>query len=257
MSKTSPDNAAQSAAPTAHKKFRISSRALRQKLARFTLKRAFTIARGFTKPYEVVEIGGRRIGSKREAQGRWEAIATVLKQYKARSILDIGCAEGWFLRRAATDLGCFALGIEAGDRLFLGETSRLHDNVERMAIMRAMVSPEDIAGLPRCDVVMCLSVVHHVIRAGGVDAAKAFVRALGERAEKAIIFEMGTSDEKGLKWSGVLPEMPEGQEAFVRGLLQSCGLRNIQRMASTQAFHAGAERILFSAEPPPRDHGAR
>lgn len=234
------------------KSFRLSTRALRLRLAKRWLRLAFATARGRKPPYEIVEIGGRRIGSLREAEGRWEAIRSVLVEHRARSMLDIGCAEGWFLRRAATELGCFALGVEAGPRLILGEIARIHDEVERLATMKAMLTPEDMGGLPRCDVVVCLSVVHHVFRAGGVPAATRFVQAFAERAERAVIFEMGTSDEKSLRWSSVLPDMPEGQEAFVRDFLASCGLRNIRTIASTPAFKKDAERLMFVAEPPPR-----
>ncbi len=229
--------------------FRQRFRALRYRTARGLLRCAFAVARGANRTYEPVEIGGRSYGGRRESEARWTVIASALNQYQARSLLDIGCAEGWFLRRAATELGCFALGVEAGERLFLGEVGRIHDGVERMSIMKARLMPEDVRKLPRCDVVMCLSVVHHVIRRHGLETAKDFVRALADRAEKAVIFEMGTSEEKGLRWSGVLPEMAEGQEAFVQAFLEESGLKNVQRLASAPAFHAGGERLLFAGEP--------
>jgi cyclopropane fatty-acyl-phospholipid synthase-like methyltransferase len=39
----------------------------------------------------------------------------VLRDYSVKNVLDIGCAEGWFVRRAAADLNLFAIGIEATD----------------------------------------------------------------------------------------------------------------------------------------------
>ena len=70
----------------------------------------------------------------------------------------------WFLRRAAEDLGCFSLGIEINNqRMWPGELARLYDDVERCAIMKAKVKPEDILKLPQFDVVLCLSVVHNII----------------------------------------------------------------------------------------------
>jgi 2-polyprenyl-3-methyl-5-hydroxy-6-metoxy-1,4-benzoquinol methylase len=92
----------------------------------------------------------------------------VLTEYGAQSILDVGCAEGWLIRRAATDLGCFALGVEASDRVLAGELSRLHDDVERTATIKARLTPEGIRALPKFDAVLCLSVVHHVIRKEGI-----------------------------------------------------------------------------------------
>jgi hypothetical protein len=60
---------------------------------------------------------------------------------------------------------------------------------------------------------------------------------------------MGTSDEKQLSWTSVLPEMPEGQERFVTDLLQSSGLTNIRVVASTPGLRGDAPRLVFAAEP--------
>ena len=201
------------------------------------------------KVYEPVEIGGRRVRHDRETDSRWATIAGVLKEYGARSVLDVGCAEGWLVRRAATDLGCFAIGIEASDRVLTGELSRLHDDVERAATIKARLTPDDIRALPKFDAVLCLSVVHHVIRRQGISAAEDFIKALSSRAGKVMVFEMGTSDEGGLLWSGQLPEMPGGQDTFVSDLLGRSGLTNVRRIGTSDAFHGSAQRLLYAAEP--------
>ncbi len=152
------------------------------------------------------------------------------------------------VRRCASDLNCFALGIEGTDRLLLGEVARLHDDIERMSIMRSTLTTDDVSKLPRFDVVICLSVVHHVIRANGIEAGRRFVRGLASRAEKAIVFEMGTSEEKVGSAPGHLPEMPKGQETFVREFLASCGLQSIKVVAESHAY-SGETRRIFSAEP--------
>jgi SAM-dependent methyltransferase len=200
--------------------------------------------------YEPVEMSGRRFAEKRDADTRWDAIAGAIRQYGAKSILDVGCAEGWFLRRAAREFGCFGIGIDADQRrVMLGEIARLHDGAERVAVMQGMLDPDDLRHMPQFDIVICLSVVHHVMRKGGRPAAEEFVRALRACARKAVLFEMGTSEEKALGWSNALPEMPEGQEAFVTELLTAAGLRNVRRLASTPGLRGDAPRLLFAAEP--------
>ena len=227
----------------------LAGRSIRMAAARALLWQVFRIARP-RRVYEPVEIGGRRYQNKRDAELRWEAIAAAIRHYDARSVLDIGCAEGWFLRRAAEDFGCFAIGIDGDDRrVILGEVARLHDGVERVAVMKGRLTPEDIGRLPPCDIVLCLSVVHHVMRDGGMAAAEKFVRALATRATKALLFEIGTSDEKELKWTSALPGMPAGQEAFVRDLLGTCGLDNIRVIARSPGLQGDADRLLFAAEP--------
>jgi hypothetical protein len=224
-------------------------RSLRAAAARRLLRLAFHALRP-KHPYEPLEIGGRHFLGKRDSAARWQAIADAIRRYEARTLLDIGCAEAWFLRKAAAEFGCFGIGIDAEHRrVATGEIARLHDGVERVAVMQARLAPADIRALPACDLVLCLSVVHHVFRAGGLPAAEAFVAALASRARRALLFEMGTSEERQLHWSQALPPMPAGQEAFVRGLLEKAGFVNVRIVTETAGLKGDAGRLLFSAEP--------
>lgn len=225
------------------------ARRLRLRLARLFMRIAFAAIRP-SSSYEPLQIAGCLFANKRAGAERWSAIREIIQHYDGRSVLDIGCAEGWFVRRAAEELGCFSVGIDIEDRrILLGELSILHDRVERAAIVRAMLEPSDINALPRFDIVICLSVAHHVFRRSGRKGAEEFVRALGTRAKKAVIFEMGTAEEKSLSWSGSLPEMAGGQESFVREFLVACGLTNIQLAIATPGIYGDATRLLFSAQP--------
>ena len=75
------------------------------------------------------------------------------------------------------------------------------------------------------------------------------MRALATRATKALLFEIGTSDEKELKWTSALPGMPAGQEAFVRDLLGTCGLENIRVVARSPGLQGDADRLLLPRSP--------
>ena len=57
------------------------------------------------------------------------------------------------------------------------------------------MKPADFDALPKFDAVICMSVVHHIIRAYGITSAEEFLRALARRVEKVLIFEIGTADE--------------------------------------------------------------
>ena len=87
------------------------------------------------------------------------------------------------------------------------------------------------------------------MRESGVAGATEFVRAIGARARKAVLFEMGTSEETKLGWTSALPEMPEGQETFIRNMLQAAGLTNVRVVATTPGLKRDASRLLFAAEP--------
>ena len=170
-------------------------RGARWRLALGLIGSAFRVAKAGGRTYQPVEIGGKRFANVRDTDERWQAVSQVLRDYEARNVLDIGCAEGWFVRRAAAECNCFAIGIEATDTAIVGELARLHDRVQRAATVRAFMTPEAIRSLPQFDAVLCLSVLHHVIRAFGIAAAEQFLRALSTRVGKVLIFEIGTADE--------------------------------------------------------------
>ncbi len=104
-----------------------------------------------------------------------------------------------------------------------------------------------VRALPQFDAVLCLSVLHHVIRAFGIATAEQFLRALASRVNKVLIFEVGTADETS--WTPFLPELNQGQETFVTQLLTRCGFHNVQVIAESAAFHRETQRLLFTAEP--------
>jgi SAM-dependent methyltransferase len=233
--------------PSLGRRIRAVLRGMRWGLALGLIKSAFYVAKAGGRPYEPVEIGGRRFANVRDSDERWQAVAAVLRQHHVANVLDVGCAEGWFVRRAATDCNCFAIGIEATDVSIVGELSRLYDRAPRMATIRAFMTPDELRNLPKFDAVICMSVVHHVFRAFGMASAEQFVKALASRVDKVLIFEIGTADESS--WTPFLPDQSRGQEAFVRDFLERCGLRNVRVIAKSAAYHREVERLLFAAEP--------
>jgi hypothetical protein len=222
-------------------------RRLRWRLTLGVMRIAFLLAKGSGRPYEPVEIGGRRYANVRDTDQRWQAVSNVLRDYDVRNLLDIGCAEGWFVRRAASEHNCFAIGIEATDTVIVGELARLHDRVSRAATVKAFMTPEAIRALPQFDAVLCLSVLHHVVRGFGIAAAEQFLRALATRVTKVLVFEIGTAEETS--WTPFLPAQNQGQETFVSELLTRCGFHNVRVIAETAAYHRETERLLFIAEP--------
>lgn len=220
-------------------------------VSRRKLLSVFKVLMSIEGNYEPLQISDHVIDGKREWRERWNVIKAEIESYQASSIIDIGCAEGWFLRRAAEDLGCFAIGVEMDNkRIIPSEVARLHDDIERCAILKAQVGPVDLVKLPRCDVIICLSVVHHIMYSEGIEAAQKFVAALSTRANKAIIFEMGTSDEKDAWWSDRMPPIPMGQHQFIRSFLEDSGLINIRQIGNTLSIEKDADRLMFVAEPP-------
>lgn len=200
--------------------------------------------------YEPVNIGIRSFPGQRDWQTRWTAIKAELALLGPGNILDVGCAEGWFIRRAAEECGFFAIGIETRmDRIIPGEAARLHDAAENYGTIRAKLCAANILSLPRFDVISCFSVVHHIVYSEGLEKAREFINALGTRCARLFLFEMGTSDEKEMDWAERMPPMPSGQETFIHDFLSSAGFWNIRNIADSTSFKEGSRRLLFAASP--------
>jgi hypothetical protein len=65
--------------------------------------------------------------------------------------------------------------------------------------------------------------------------------------DRVLIFEIGTAEEKS--WTTFLPEVSQGQEAFVKDLLERCGFQNVRVIGESPAYHREVQRLLFAAEP--------
>jgi len=232
-------------------RIRALVRAARWALARGLIRLAFIAGKGGRKSYQPVGIGSKRGRGARDAKTRWEAIAPVLRRYGVRSVLDIGCAEGYFVRRAASELGSFAVGVEASDRGALGALALLYARAERASLMRGFVTAAELRRWPQFDAVICMSVVHHIVRAYDLEAAQDFIAACASRAARVLIFEMGTGAECAFEQA--MPAEARHQDIFVRALLEGAGLKNVRVIAETPAYHQGTTRLLFAAEPVAKD----
>jgi hypothetical protein len=91
-----------------------------------------------------------------------------------------------------------------------------------------------------------------VIRGFGLGVAEQFLRALASRVSKVLIFEIGTADESS--WTEFLLKQNQGQEAFVRELLERSGFKNVRVIAESAAYHREVQRLLFVAEPSKADN---
>jgi SAM-dependent methyltransferase len=192
-------------------------------------------------------------GGQRDIETRWEFIRAEIKRHDAGSVLDVGCAEGTFVQRAASELGCFGIGVELTRRSVLrAEVDRLAGERKGYAIIHASLDPDAIRRLPHFDVTLCLSVVHHVINKGGLDAGREFLSALASITRRAIVFEMGApelpefADDKGRALSA------DTQAPAITSLLESAGLTNIRVLGRTSGFKGRFQRDTFIAEPAQR-----
>ena len=201
-------------------------------------------------PYHPVSLNGELLaGGERQCSDRWTIISKVLSQ-GGSTLLDLGCAEGYFVSRAAQEYGCVALGVDADvRRLTVAQDVNVINKTPNAGFMYANVTMEFLRKLPRFDVVIFLAVLHHVMYEHGLDYAREYMRCIHEKTAKALVFEMGQSNESGMEWASSLPDMGPNPHEWIVEFLLSCGFTEVQKAGETDAYHSNVHRGVFVARP--------
>ena len=229
-------------------KIRISSdlNGIPGSLYKYAVRR---LARSYS-PYHPVDILGERFGEgERACIDRWATIAVQLGAAGARTLLDLGCAEGFFVHQAARS-GYLALGVDADVlRLSLAQASATLNKVQGAGFMYAELTPEFIDTLPPYDAVLFLSVLHHIMYERGVDYARDYMSRLKAKVGKFMIFDMAQSNETRHAWAKLLPDMGSDPHAWIAEFLRSAGYRAVEKIGETDAYQGPVRRALFRLVP--------
>ena len=190
---------------------------------------------------------------RRDFEHRWTLIRREVEDCGAQSLLDIGCAEGYFVRRAARELGCFSLGIE-GDvrRVTVAQNISTLDGNERAGFMYGRVDAASLSQFPSFDVVLFLSVLHHFKRAHGTDYCRDILTTIRSKTNKVLIFDMGIESEKsGWTTDRTKKNPATGEEAtaWVAELIRSAGFSQVDLIGHATACRGRVARPIFRAVP--------
>lgn len=148
---------------------------------------------------------GRLEGGKRDFQARLEILRSAV-DFTGKRVLDLGCSGGFFtfsLSRHAA----FVTGIDA-DRHLIERNLRLAEELDygNVDFVCDTITPETLTGLGDYDVVLFLSVLHHMIAGSSTydwnprpsGQLPRLLEALREAGD-VLIVEMGRTDE-GFAW---------------------------------------------------------
>ena len=201
-----------------------------------------------SKTYQPVYLGGARIrGGARESDLRWEYIQKVMRAENITSVLDLGCAEGFFVRKAV-EAGCFATGADMdSDKLVWAQTTMTLDGLHGFGFYKQELTPQSLGRLPPADMVINLSLVHHLMYGHGLDYARDFMAAARALTRKVMIFEMGQSNEHHYDWSKKLPDMGSDPHAWIAQFLRDCGFSDAQKLCTVRSHKDAVERAVFAA----------
>jgi hypothetical protein len=217
---------------------------LLQKLTYRSLLRSYPIYQPVFRKGEIIP------GSDRNCQDRWLMIKKVIQQLSCDSVADLGCAEGFYVLQAARECACIAVGIDADlRRLGVAQSQLVSERTLSAGFLLGIVDKTLLGKLPRFDMVIFMSVLHHMMYSHGMDYSKDILTVLKPKVGKAMIFEMGQSDEHKSEWSEKLPDMGPNPHEWIRHFLLSCGYSRVTKIGESDSYQKETKRAIFKIEP--------
>lgn len=201
--------------------------------------------------YQPVVTRGRETEGARECVVRWEAVRRAVDEWQCRSLIDLGCSEGYYVLQAARHGLRFCVGVDFDlRRIWTGQSQVVLEDVPGAAFLVADIEPSLIEAIPTFDAVVFLSVLHHLMAARGYEAARAILQAVSRRTGKVLIFEMGQSDERSEAWAERLPDMGSAPHDWIAAFLTSCGFATVRKVAEAPSYGREVNRAVWVCEPP-------
>ena len=215
-----------------------------QKIYYWILIRSFPL-------YQPVYRGGKldKTGD-RACLDRWQTIKKEIIAFKAQSVLDLGCAEGFYVLAAAKEMNCVALGVDSNtQRIMVAQNQLTLEKINSAGYLTAVVDGKLLDKMPRFDLVIFMSVLHHIMYSQGENYCRKILQKLRPKIGSAMIFEMGQSNEHRQNWSQKLPNMGGDPHGWIRQFLLSCGFSSVTKIGESDSHKGEQKRAIFRAEP--------
>lgn len=202
-------------------------------------------------PYHPVFLGDEQVAAgERACIDRWKMIQEVLRTADVKSVIDLGCAEGYFVQQSAKNMNCLSLGVDADRRrLTVARLATNFNQIEHAGYIYGKIDREFVLSLPSFDGVIFLSVLHHIMYEHGQEHSLELMKAIHGMTKKCIIFDMGQSNETQHEWAKLLPDMKPDPISWISSFLKSAGFTRVENLGHTDAYKSEARRELFIAYP--------
>ncbi len=185
---------------------------------------------------------------------RLKVLESEIRDCSANNLLDIGCCEGFFPRQVSLKHNILSLGIDgAGDRLNIGNALLELNEEEGYGFILKFLTPEDIVKLPSFDIVVCFSVLHHIVKVGGESEGVKFLKACSKITKKRFIFDMGGPEETSHSWAKDMEFLKGDVVAETKKFLEKAGFTDVRHVGDSWGHNSDAKRPIFSCKPINRD----
>ena len=180
---------------------------------------------------------------------RWELIKENLPS-SGFTALDIGCNIGFFSFRMREHGAELVLGADP-DRgsLLVADKVKHVERIDGVAFTRLAITPDNVEKLGEWDVIVFLSVFHHINLQFGFEKAKAVLSALLQNARSMLFFETGQADD-GCATAVAPKSMPkmgaDSAQDYLLELLTECGAESVVHLGDIPAANNATRCLLMS-----------
>ncbi|MDD5032402.1 MAG: DUF1698 domain-containing protein [Patescibacteria group bacterium] len=208
------------------------------------------LIRSYPRYQPVFYRGKLTAGSDRDCLDRWKLIKEEIKKFKIKTVVDIGCAEGFYVLQSAKECGCLSLGVEADiRRLSMAQSQTTSEKIMPAGFLLAEVDEQFIEKMPAFDLVIFMSVMHHLMYSRGEEYCRNLLNKLRGKINKVMIFEMGQSDELENAWAAKLPDMGSDPHQWIAVFLKSAGFSEVTKIGESDSYKKDKNRAIFRAVP--------
>lgn len=183
-----------------------------------------------------VDSEGRFVGGERDYQGRLEIIESEIN-FAGKHVLDLGCSGGFFtfsLASKAKEIVAVDADPHMIERNNEANKKLGYDNI---TFLNRKITPAFLEELPKFDVVLFLSVFHHMVTglstydwtdSTGSENAFSVLGKIRETAD-VVVFEMGGTDE-GFHWCNELGCRVRNLDEWIRKNVFSKKFHDIKKL---------------------------
>lgn len=190
--------------------------------------------------------GNKYKGSRKETDTRVKVIKKKLISDNIKNLIDLGSAEGRFLKLASS-LGIFAMGVEADERRYLvSNYNKNFEDYKNFGVIFNEISLKFLKNVPQVDSIIYLSIHHHILASTGIKIGNEILKELFKKVKKSLFFETAMNDEFSDKWPlNYRKNLKNMNDASIKKFFKLLGAKKIQILANTKAYNKGYIRPLY------------
>lgn len=162
------------------------------------------------------------------------------------SALDVGCNIGFFSFRMAQTGADHVVGFETErGPILVAEKLKVLGRVGNVGFLVHRITPDNVELLGEYDVILFLSVFHHLVHAYDMEVAKRVLKVLLDRTRRTLFFETGQGDQEFGRMAHAMPRLSKNDvDTFIEDLLVECGAGQVTKIGETDLKN-GATRGLY------------